>query len=72
VGAAKADSYRLGVAALGHGDYTAIQLTTTLAENKVKLVPDIAVGQGRGGSGLGDVLIARMLGAAGNGAAPRS
>ncbi|HET6146649.1 MAG TPA: SPFH domain-containing protein [Polyangia bacterium] len=71
VGAAKAESYRLGVAALGTGDYTAIQLTTTLAENKVKLVPDIAVGSARGGSGLGDVLIARMLGAGrSNGVSP--
>jgi uncharacterized membrane protein YqiK len=65
VGAAKAETYQLGVAALGKGEYTAIQLTTTLAENKVKLVPDIALSGGNGTNGsssLGDVLIAKMLG----------
>ena len=45
------------------GAFTAMQLAQTLAENKVKLVPDIAVGGGGNGagSGLAEVLISRML-----------
>jgi len=35
-----------------------MQLATTLSENKMKLVPDIAVG---GSAGLGDVFLARFL-----------
>jgi hypothetical protein len=58
VGAAKAEAYRQGVDAVGTGGYTAMQLALTLSENKMKLVPDIAVG---GGGGLGDVFLARFL-----------
>lgn len=70
VGAAKADAYRQGVEAVGTGGYTAMQLAATLSENKMKLVPDIAVG---GSAGLGDVFLARFLQGqtmGGNGAAP--
>ena len=58
VGSAKAEAYRLGVSSLGPGEFTAIQLATTLGENKVKLVPDVAVGAG---AGLTDALFARLL-----------
>ncbi|HXT21416.1 MAG TPA: flotillin family protein, partial [Thermoanaerobaculia bacterium] len=58
VGVARAESYKLGVEAVGAGGYTAMQLATTLSENKMKLVPDIAVG---GSAGLGDVFLARFL-----------
>jgi uncharacterized membrane protein YqiK len=61
VGAAKAESHRLGVGALGGGSYTAIQVATTLAEHNVKIVPDITVGAARGGSGLPEAVLARML-----------
>jgi uncharacterized membrane protein YqiK len=65
VGAAKATAYRMGREALSEPAYTAMQLAQTLAENRVKLVPDIAVAGGGGGaslgSGLAEVLIARML-----------
>jgi uncharacterized membrane protein YqiK len=66
LGAAKAQAYRDGVTSLGEGAYTAMQLAATLAENHVKLVPDIAVssgGNGHGpvGGGLAEVLIARLL-----------
>ncbi len=64
VGAAKAEIYRAGKESLGAGGFTAMQLATILGENRVKLVPDIAVGQGQGG-GLADVLIGRMLAAGG-------
>jgi len=70
VGVARAESYKLGVDAVGAGGYTAMQLATTLSENKMKLVPDIAVG---GGGGLGDVFLAKFLQgqtpASGNGSA---
>src|SRR5262249_3081490 len=43
VGSAKAEAYRQGVDAIGASGYTAMQLAATLAENHVKVVPDIAV-----------------------------
>lgn len=73
VGAAKADAYRLGIEALGHAGYTALQVAQILGENKVKLVPEVAV-SGDGASGgstrLADVLIGRMLAGQLNAAAP--
>ncbi len=75
IGAAKAQAYRDGVTALGEGAYTAIQLAVTLAEHHVKLVPDIAVTTGGGGlggaagSGLAEVLMARLLAGAPDGKA---
>ena len=60
VGAAKAEAYKLGIDALGGAGYTAIQLATILGENRVKLVPEIAV-SGDGGGGLVNAMIARML-----------
>jgi uncharacterized membrane protein YqiK len=61
VGAAKADSYKAGVEALGGAAYTAMQLAAVLGEHNVKLVPDVSVNGG--GGGLPDALMARMLGA---------
>src|SRR5262245_62090952 len=48
VGAAKAEAYRLGIEALGALGYTSLQIAQVLGENKVKLVPDVAVGGGDG------------------------
>ena len=62
VGAAKAESYTLGAGALGGPAYTAVQLAAVLGEHGVKLVPDVAV-NGAAGGGLGDALMARLLGA---------
>ena len=72
LGAAKAQAYKDGVESLGGGAYTAIQLAVTLAENHVKLVPDIAVsnganGHGPAGGGLAEVLMARLLTGAADG-----
>jgi len=67
VGSAKAAAYREGVDALGGGAYSAMQLAAVLGENKVKLVPDIAVSGNGGAGGLAEVLIARMLQGAGPG-----
>jgi uncharacterized membrane protein YqiK len=62
IGAAKAEAYRLGIEALGSIGYTSLQIAQVLGENKVKLVPDIAVGGGGDGSmRLADVLVGRML-----------
>jgi uncharacterized membrane protein YqiK len=60
VGSAKAEAYKQGIEAVGAGGYTAMQLASILGENKVKLVPDIAV-SGEGGNGLVTAMIARML-----------
>jgi len=70
VGAAKAEAYRLGIEAVGTGGYTAIQLASILGENRVKLVPDIAVG-GDGAGGLVNAMIARMLAAPASEQPPR-
>jgi uncharacterized membrane protein YqiK len=61
VGAAKADAYRLGIEALGALGYTSLQIAQILGENKVKLVPDVAVGGSDGSMRLADVLVGRML-----------
>src|SRR5262245_44390187 len=61
VGAAKAEAYKQGIEAVGSGGYTAMQLASILGENKVKLVPDIAVSSDGGGNGLVTAVLARML-----------
>jgi uncharacterized membrane protein YqiK len=60
VGAAKAEAYRQGIEAVGSGGYTAMQLAAILGENKVKLVPDIAV-IGDGSGSLVNVMLARLI-----------
>jgi uncharacterized membrane protein YqiK len=64
VGAAKAEAYRLGIEAVGATGYTAMQMAAILGENKVRLVPDIAV-SGDGG-GLVNAMLARMMAAGGS------
>jgi uncharacterized membrane protein YqiK len=62
IGQAKAEAYRVGVAAMGSEAFTAVQIATILGEHNVKLVPDIAVGGGEGGSGaLATAMLAKML-----------
>jgi uncharacterized membrane protein YqiK len=60
IGQAKAESYRLGVEAIGGASFTAMQLAAVLGEHNVKLVPDVSVGAT---GGLSDALLARLLGA---------
>jgi len=64
VGAAKAEAYRLGIEAVGAAGYTSMQMASILGENKVKLVPDIAV-SGDGG-GLVNAMLARLLATGGS------
>jgi hypothetical protein len=54
------EAYRLGRESLGEAGYVATQMASILGENRVKLVPDIAVG-GDGSTRLADVLIGKML-----------
>jgi len=64
IGVAKAEAYRLGIEALGALGYTSIQIAQILGENKVKLVPDIAVtgnGDGAASTRLADVLVGSLL-----------
>ncbi len=68
-GAAKAEAYRMGRESLGEAGYVATQMASILGENRVKLVPDIAVG-GDGSARLADVLIGRMLAGSLKGAEP--
>jgi uncharacterized membrane protein YqiK len=60
VGSAKADAYRQGIDAVGASGYTAMQMASILGENKVKLVPDIAV-SGDGTGGLAAAMIAKLI-----------
>jgi uncharacterized membrane protein YqiK len=64
VGIAKAEAYRQGIDALGASGYTSIQIAQILGENKMKLVPDIAVtgnGDGAASTRLADVLVGSLL-----------
>ena len=61
VGEAKASAYQAGVAALGTDGFAALQMATVLAQNGVKLVPDIALGREGGGEGLLGVLLSKAL-----------
>jgi len=57
-GNAKAEAYRAGVEALGGGNYTVMQLTQTLADKNVRIVPDVSVTGAQGANGLLDSLLA--------------
>jgi uncharacterized membrane protein YqiK len=59
-GTARADTYRAGVEALGSQSYTAMQIMQIIGERNVRLIPDILVGSGSGGSG-GNGLVDGLL-----------
>lgn len=62
IGAARAAAYQAGVEALGTQGYTAIQLMQIVGDQRVRIIPEILVGQGNGsGSGITDALIGMML-----------
>ncbi|HMF94004.1 MAG TPA: SPFH domain-containing protein [Vicinamibacterales bacterium] len=65
VGAAKAEAYKLGVAAVGESGYTAMQIATILGEHHVKVVPEIAVTGDGAGAGMANVMLAKLVAAAG-------
>ncbi len=57
-GTAKAEAYRAGVDALGGANYTVMQLTQTLAEKNMRIVPDVSVTGAQGTNGLLDSMLA--------------
>ena len=59
-GNAKAEAYRAGVESLGGGNYTLMQLTQTLADKGIRLVPDVSVTGAQGGNGLLDSMLALL------------
>jgi uncharacterized membrane protein YqiK len=62
VGTAEADVIKLKISSMESGNYAAVQIATALASNHIKLVPDIMAGGGNEqGSGLINVLLAKML-----------
>jgi hypothetical protein len=63
VGAAKAEAYKLGVAAVGESGYTAMQIATILGEHHVKVVPEIAVTGDGASNGMANVMLAKLVSA---------
>ena len=63
VGNAEAEVIRKKTEAVGQANYALIEIGRSLAENKIKLVPEILVGGGAGGSGgsIVDVLLANLV-----------
>ncbi len=59
-GNAKAEAYRAGVESIGGGNYTLMQLTQTLADKGIRLVPDVSVTGAQGGNGLLDSMLALL------------
>jgi uncharacterized membrane protein YqiK len=61
-GTAKADAYTVGVTALGAQAYTALQVMQIVGDQRVRVVPDVAVnGAGAGGAGLTEALLGMLL-----------
>jgi len=52
VGKAQGEAYRLASQGMGPENYANIQMIKSIAENKVKLVPDTLIGAGNGGPGM--------------------
>ena len=63
VGNAEAEVIQKKTEAVGQANYALIEIGRSLAENKIKLVPEILVGGGAGGSGgsIVDVLLANLV-----------
>jgi uncharacterized membrane protein YqiK len=59
-GTAKAEAYRVGVEALGAPNYTVMQLTQTLADHEMRIVPDVSVTGAQGTNGLLDSMLALL------------
>ncbi len=63
VGNAEAEVIQRKTEAVGQSNYAMIEIGRALAENRIKLVPDILVGNGAGGSSgsIVDVLLANLV-----------
>jgi len=61
IGEAKASAYHAGAEAMGQQGFTAVQLMQIVGDQKVRIIPDIAVnGSGQGG-GVVEALLGVML-----------
>ncbi len=60
-GQAKAEAYQAGVQALGAQGYTALQVMQIVGEQKVRVVPDVAVSGNGSGLGMVEGLLGVML-----------
>lgn len=62
IGEAKASAYRSGAEAMGQQGFTAVQLMQIIGDQRVRIIPEIAVNGGGGqGNGLADALMALLL-----------
>jgi uncharacterized membrane protein YqiK len=62
IGEAKADAYRAGAEAMGKEGYTAVQLMQIVGDQKVRIIPEIAVNSGgQGGGSMIEALLGVLL-----------
>jgi uncharacterized membrane protein YqiK len=61
IGEAKADAYRAGAEAMGQQGFTAVQLMQIIGDQKVRIIPDIAVNGGGQGGSITDALLGIVL-----------
>jgi uncharacterized membrane protein YqiK len=62
IGEAKASAYRAGAEAMGKQGFTAVQLMQIIGDQKVRIIPEIAVnGNGQGNGTMVDALLGFML-----------
>lgn len=62
IGEAKASAYHSGAEAMGKEGYTAVQLMQIVGDQKVRIIPDIAVnGSGQGGGSVIEALLGVLL-----------
>jgi len=64
-GNAQAEAYKNGVSAMGEGNFTLLETMTTMAKEKMKIIPDLMINgggsSGGAGNGIVDVLMAQMV-----------
>lgn len=60
-GEARAESYRMGVEALGGQGFTALQLMQIIGERNVRIIPEIMVGSQDGSGNMVDGLLGMLL-----------
>lgn len=61
VGKSTAEAYELAVKALGGENFTRFKITEELSKGRIKLIPDVLIGQGAGGGSSMDGLLGLKL-----------
>jgi uncharacterized membrane protein YqiK len=62
IGEAKASAYQAGAEAMGQEGFTAVQLMQIIGDQRVRIIPDIAVnGGGQGSGSMVEALLAVIL-----------